>query len=184
MPEPKPNPYVMLDSSFQTSSALRQSQHLPRRSDEYRTYSRTAAPLKRDYSYTTQATDTTDETESTCGSQDSTPLASSGALNRAESGLPPTPPSASQDGNSIQDPEPPPLADSVRNSLMSQKSTLSTPVNARSPPTPDPSPPRTTASNVTPERPHFCLPTHPRAQTRSRRRVKNLSPRIVTTAGR
>ncbi|EFQ94505.1 hypothetical protein CFE70_004608 [Pyrenophora teres f. teres 0-1] len=166
MPEPKSDPYAMLDSSFKPSSALRQSQHLPRRSDEYRTYSRAAAPLKRDYSYTTQATDTTDETDSTCGSQDSTPLASSGALNRAESGhLPPTPPSASQDGNSIQDPEPPPLADSVRNSLMSQKSALSTPVNARSPPTPDPSPPRTTASNVTPERPH--LPTYPSSRADS-----------------
>ena len=166
----------MLDSSFRTSSDARQSQHLPRRSDEYRTYSKTAAPLKRDYSYTTQATDTTDETNSTCGSQDSTPLASSGALNRAESGgLPPTPPSASQDGNSIQDPEPPPLADSVRNSLISQKSTLSTPVNARSPPTPDPSPPRTTASNATLERPHLLTYPSSRADSFQTAREEPLS---------
>ncbi|RMZ68460.1 transporter MCH4 [Pyrenophora seminiperda CCB06] len=174
MPAPQSDAYVVLDSSFQTSSGTSQSQHSPRRNDDHRTYSKTAAPLRRDYSYSTQATDTTDETGSTC-SQDSTPLASSAALNRGESGLPPTPPSASQDGESIQDPEPPPLADSVRNSLMSQKSSLSTPVNARSPPTPDPSPPRTIASNATSERPHLLTYPSSRADSFQTAREEPLS---------
>jgi hypothetical protein len=146
MSEPVSDVYAMLESSFQASPNLRQPKHLPRRSDDYRTYSRAAAPLKRDYSYTTQATD---DTESTVDSQHNTPLPSPGALTGADSGLPPTPPTASQDGRATQMPEQPPHADSVRNSLISQKSSLSTPVNARSPPTPDPSPPRTNASNGT-----------------------------------
>lgn len=145
MPEPEPDVYAMLESSFQASPNLHQSKRLPLRSDDYRTYSRAAAPLKRDYSYTTQATD---DTESTTQSQHNTPLPSPGLLNGADSGLPPTPPTASQDGTSTQMPEQPPLADSIRNSLISQKSSLSTPVNARSPPTPDPSPPRTNASHA------------------------------------
>jgi hypothetical protein len=151
----EPDVYTLLESSFrQASPHLRQSKHLPRRSDEYRTYTRAAAPLRRDYSYATQSTD---DSESTAGSQHSTPLASPGALNGAENGLPPTPPTASQDGQSVEEIEPPPRAhaDSVVNSLMSKKSSLSTPVNARSPPTPDPSPPRTngSGSNGTLERP-------------------------------
>ncbi|KAL1798418.1 hypothetical protein ACET3X_002455 [Alternaria dauci] len=145
MSEPEADVYAMLESSFQTSPNLRQTKRLPLRSDDYRTYSRAAAPLKRDYSYTTQATD---DTHSTADSDHNTPLPSPGLLNGADSGLPPTPPTASLDGTSAQMPEPPPLADSVRNSLISQKSSLSTPVNARSPPTPDPSPPRTNASNA------------------------------------
>jgi hypothetical protein len=156
MPESEPDVYTLLESSFHAASPdSRQSKHLPRRSDDYRTYTRAAAPLRRDYSYTTQATD---DSESTAGSQHSTPLASPGVLHGTDSGLPPTPPSASQDGQSAEDVEPPPPrahADSVVNSLMSQKSSLSTPVNARSPPTPDPSPPRTNGSNGPLERPHL-----------------------------
>ncbi|CAN9231177.1 unnamed protein product [Alternaria alternata] len=145
MSQPEPDVYAMLESSFQPSPNLRQTKRLPLRTDDYRTYSRAAAPLKRDYSYTTQATD---DTESTIESDHNTPLPSPGLLKGADSGLPPTPPTASQDGSSTQMPEQLPLADSVRNSLISQKSSLSTPVNARSPPTPDPSPPRTNASNA------------------------------------
>jgi hypothetical protein len=159
--ESAPDVYTLLESSFQASADLRQSKHLPHRSDEYRTYSRAAAPLRRDYSYTTQATD---DSESTAGSQRSTPLAS-GALNGADTGLPPTPPTASQDGQSAEEVEPPPRAhaDSVVNSLMSKKSSLSTPVNARSPPTPDPSPPRTNSVNGTLERP----PLYPHPSSRA-----------------
>ncbi|KAI4709777.1 hypothetical protein J4E89_005794 [Alternaria sp. Ai002NY15] len=146
MSQPQSDVYAMLESSFKASPNLRQPKHLPRRSDDYRTYSRAAAPLKRDYSYTTQATD---DTDSIADSEHNTPLQSPGALPGADSGLPPTPPTASQDGRTAQMPEQPLHADSVRNSIISQKSSLSTPVNARSPPTPDPSPPRTNASNGT-----------------------------------
>ncbi|KAG9194073.1 hypothetical protein G6011_04108 [Alternaria panax] len=171
MSEPAPDVYAMLESSFQASPHLRQTKRLPLRSDDYRTYSRAAAPLKRDYSYTTQATD---DTDSTAESDHNTPLPSPGLLKGADSGLPPTPPTASQDGTSAQMPEQPPLADSVRNSLISHKSSLSTPVNARSPPTPDPSPPRTNASNAsnstngtnaTLERPPIC--TYPSSRADS-----------------
>ncbi|KAF1831277.1 hypothetical protein BDW02DRAFT_477503, partial [Decorospora gaudefroyi] len=72
-------------------------------------------------------------------------------------GLPPTPPTVAQHGEAGHDaePPPPPHADGLVNALMSKKSSLSTPVNARSPPTPDPSPPRTSSShaNATPEPP-------------------------------
>ncbi len=64
----------------------------------------------------------------------------------ADNGLPPTPPTIlPDDGPSPDDVD---HAESVVNSLMSKKSSLSTPVNARSPPTPDPSPPRTTAAST------------------------------------
>lgn len=68
-----------------------------------------------------------------------------------ESGLPPTPPtlSNSDDSQEVAQHErsisPPAFADGVRNALSSKKSGQSvTPVNAGSPPTPDPSPPATT----------------------------------------
>ncbi|KAH7406680.1 hypothetical protein DE146DRAFT_648095 [Phaeosphaeria sp. MPI-PUGE-AT-0046c] len=55
---------------------------------------------------------------------------------------------------------------------MSKKSSLSTPVNARSPPTPDPSPPRTastsntdTNTNAAPERPHLVAYPSSRAES-------------------
>ncbi|KAF1846107.1 uncharacterized protein K460DRAFT_281579 [Cucurbitaria berberidis CBS 394.84] len=157
MPEPQPDSYVLLESSFLASPKLQQHKQLPRRSDEHRSFSRTAAPLRRDPSYTYS------EAESVVSSQQSTPLASPGALTGAENGLPPTPPTVSQDGAVAQDSEPPPHADGVVNSLLSKKSSLSTPVNARSPPTPDPSPPRSSesnTSNLVPSRPPmFAYPS-------------------------
>jgi len=88
------------------------------------------------------------ETESVFSSQPPTPLEPPGPLNGAESGLPPTPPTNSQDGQSTQH-------------LSTCKSSLSTPVNARSPPTPDASPPRTaSSSNTAAERPNmFAYPS-------------------------
>lgn len=81
----------------------------------------------------------------------------------ADNGLPPTPPTVSQDGHSPQDLDPPAHADGLVSSLVSKKSSLSTPVNARSPPTPDPSPPRTNGSHpahAVPERPPmFAYPS-------------------------
>ncbi|KAF1942401.1 hypothetical protein EJ02DRAFT_454266 [Clathrospora elynae] len=129
----------MLESSLHASPKLRQSKQLPRH-----------RRLARDSSYASTATD---DTESILGSQHTTPLASPGAVKSADNGLPPTPPTASQDSAPAQDSEPPPHADCVVISLLSKKSSLSTPVNARSPPTPDPSPPRTTSAHLAPERP-------------------------------
>ncbi|KAH8719150.1 hypothetical protein GQ44DRAFT_687947 [Phaeosphaeriaceae sp. PMI808] len=95
------------------------------------------------------------ETAAAFTSQQSTPLDPTGAANGTDSGLPPTPPSMSQDGQHSQDDEP----------LPQNKSSLSTPVNARSPPTPDPSPPRTNASIAAPERPHMF--TYPSSRAES-----------------
>jgi hypothetical protein len=72
---------------------------------------------------------TDDETES--------PLDPPTALSGMDSGLPPTPPDA----------------------LVSKQSSFSTPINTRSPPTPDPSPPRSGPSLAAPARPK--MPTYP-----------------------
>lgn len=72
------------------------------------------------------------------------------SLSFEESGLPPTPPTlpnsnASQDAAQDENVNPQVFADGVRNALQSKQSGHSvTPVNAASPPTPDPSPPATT----------------------------------------
>ncbi|KAI8933921.1 hypothetical protein NX059_009614 [Plenodomus lindquistii] len=150
MADPEPGVYVRLESAFQAAPAPRQSKQLPRRSDPLCSSPTAPAALDREDSYT---------------SQDGTLLASPGDLDGADSGLPPTPPTASQDGKSPPDPEQPRHADSVHNSLLSQKSSLSTPVNARSPPTPDPSPPRTNGPSTTLERPP--LYTHPSVRATS-----------------
>ncbi|EOA86543.1 uncharacterized protein SETTUDRAFT_134704 [Exserohilum turcica Et28A] len=145
MAESKPGLYARLESSFQAAPNLRHSKHFPSRPDLLRDATSTPVPLDRPDVHSTHAGD---DSDSTLCSQNSTPLASPGMRNGADTGLPPTPPTASQDGKSVDHVDPPPHADSVRNSLISHKSCLSTPVNARSPPTPDPSPPRTNASNT------------------------------------
>ncbi|KAF2822593.1 hypothetical protein CC86DRAFT_373064 [Ophiobolus disseminans] len=151
MKEPQPDAYALLESHFNHQSTLQPYKHFPRRSDEDRNFSAAAAPL---------VLQPDDDTESVFSSQQPTPLEPPGPLNGADSGLPPTPPTMSQDGRSTQTLESSPHADSVVNSLMSKKSSLSTPVNARSPPTPDPSPPRTASSNTAPERPQiFAYPS-------------------------
>lgn len=154
-----PDAYALLEAHFTAPPTLRHSDKLSRRSDEHRSYSSTAAPLVHD------ALRADDETESVFSSRQPTPLEPPATVNGAESGLPPTPPTMSQDGQSTHDPEPMPHADSVVSSLMSKKSSLSTPVNARSPPTPDPSPPRTASTNPAPERPHLF--TYPSSRAES-----------------
>lgn len=157
MSEVQPDAYELLEAHFNEQPTLRHYKQLPQRSDEHRNYSSTAAPL---------SLQPDDETESAFSSQQPTPLEPPGPLlNGADSGLPPTPPTMSQDGQAAQNVESPPHADSVVNSLMSKKSSLSTPVNARSPPTPDPSPPRTTGSNTAPERPQFFAYPSSRAES-------------------
>ena len=146
MPESQSGAYALLESSFAASPNLRSHKPLPRPRDDH-TIEPAAAPLRED----TAAVD--DETDSQSSSQLPTPIESPTARNAAESGLPPTPPSNSQDGLPTSEFGPPPHVDGVVASLTSRKSTISTPVNQRSPPTPDPSPPRTTGSMITPERP-------------------------------
>ncbi|KAJ4363973.1 hypothetical protein N0V83_009427 [Neocucurbitaria cava] len=142
MATPQTDSYMLLEAAFHTSPNLRHHKQLPRRSDEHRSFARAAAPLNRDASYTNS------EAPSVASSPAPTPLASPGAVNGAENGLPPTPPTISQDGQATEDAGSSPHADGLVSSLMSKKSSLSTPVNARSPPTPDPSPPRSTESNA------------------------------------
>lgn len=90
-----------------------------------------------------------------------TPVASPSASNgTADTGLPPTPPSNARDEDATTSFSPPEYADRVVNSLRSKDSSLSTPVNQRSPPTPDPSPPRTTETTAQPRRPPiFAIPS-------------------------
>ncbi|KAL1596524.1 hypothetical protein SLS60_009171, partial [Paraconiothyrium brasiliense] len=169
MSESPSDAYALLESSFTASPNLRTHKQFPRRSDDYRRLepaARKQETLLRD-----------DETDSQASSElpTTTPLAPQAPAG-AESGLPPTPPSNSQDGLPATEYSPPPHADSVVNSLTSRKSTLSTPVNQRSPPTPDPSPPRrATASMTTPERPvPFTYPSS-RAESFTTAREEPLS---------
>lgn len=169
--ELQPDAYTLLEAHFNAPPALRHYKQLPRRSDEHRNYSATAVPLVHD---TVRADD---ETESIFSSQQPTPLEPPAAVNGAESGLPPTPPSMSQDGQAAQGTEPSPHADSIVNSLMSKKSSLSTPVNARSPPTPSPSPPRSNSSNAAPERPHlYAYPSSAAASFKTAREEASSEP--------
>ncbi|KAF2439856.1 hypothetical protein P171DRAFT_368976 [Karstenula rhodostoma CBS 690.94] len=149
MSESPSDAYDLLESSFAASPNFRAHRPLPRRTDDHR---RLEPAATRE-----QTLWQDDETESQASSRLPTPsplAPPAAAPNGAESGLPPTPPSNSQDGLPATDYSPPPHVDGVVASLRSRKSTLSTPVNQRSPPTPDPSPPRSaTASMTTPERP-------------------------------
>ncbi|KAF2247601.1 hypothetical protein BU26DRAFT_350389 [Trematosphaeria pertusa] len=154
MPGPRRDAYALLESSFQASPNLRSHKALPRRRDDSGSFHPAAEPLKDAISYPD------DETEPQISTHHRSPLASSGAPTGADTGLPPTPPSNSQDGIHPTEYNPPPHADGLVASLASKKSTVRTPVNQRSPPTPDPSPPRTTESMSTPERPPlFAYPS-------------------------
>jgi hypothetical protein len=148
MPAPQPDAYALLEAHFSDQPTLRHHKHLPQRTDDIRSFSATAAPL---------AHDDDDETDSLFSTQQPTPLEPPGALNGADAGLPPTPPTSQL--------EPRPHADDVGNTLTSKPSALSTPVNARSPPTPDPSPPRTGASHATLERPQMLAYPSSRAES-------------------
>ncbi|KAF2278943.1 uncharacterized protein EI97DRAFT_499465 [Westerdykella ornata] len=106
-----------------------------------------------------------DEASTQLSNQDRSPLLSPSASNAADAGLPPTPPSNSRDDD---DPptafSPPPHADNVV-ALMSQKSSLTTPLNQRSPPTPDASPERTSESVAAPMRPSILAYPSSRAES-------------------
>ena len=142
----QPDAYALLEDSFTGPSKRPTRKHDSRRSDSYRQYLPAAAPLQLQQ----DDSQSDNDTESVASSQQSTPLASPGLLNGADNnGLPPTPPTISRDGPAAMSLEPPPNRNSMVGSIISQKSALSTPVNARSPPTPDPSPPRTAGSNST-----------------------------------
>lgn len=160
MPGPHSNQtYTLLESSFHETPLLKSHKALPRRRNDFRSIFPVAVPVKVATSFTD------DETSTRLSAHDLTPLASPGLLKRADSGLPPTPPSNSLDHAPRVEFSPPPFADGVMSSLISKKSSLSTPINQRSPLTPDPSPPRTTESLATPEQP---LPfTYPSSRAES-----------------
>ncbi|KAF2010503.1 hypothetical protein BU24DRAFT_322710, partial [Aaosphaeria arxii CBS 175.79] len=132
-----------LDSSFQASPNLRSHKLLPRNRAEIPSPTPTGPPRK--------DSSQGDEDDPMSEASSATSLPSISTAKGAENGLPPTPPSNSLDGEAPVPLSPPPHADSVVSSLLSKKSSLSTPVNNRSPPTPDPSPPRTTESMKTPD---------------------------------
>ncbi|KAH6639296.1 hypothetical protein C7974DRAFT_410274 [Boeremia exigua] len=137
-----PDAYALLEDSFTRPPKRPARPHDARRSDSFRQVLPAAAPLQ------LPSAQSDNETASVASSQQSTPLASPGPVPADLSGLPPTPPSVSRDGLAAMAPEPP-NRNSMVGSIASQKSSLGTPVNARSPPTPDPSPPRTAGSNGT-----------------------------------
>ncbi|KAL5459362.1 hypothetical protein PMIN06_002862 [Paraphaeosphaeria minitans] len=163
--------YALLGSSFTASPNLRTHKPLPRRSDDHR---RLEPAASKEHTLWQD-----DETESQASNELQTlsPLDPPAvAPNGAESGFPPTPPSNSQDGLPATDYNPPPHVDDAVVSLTSRKSTLSTPVNQRSPPTPDPSPPRgATASMTTPERPVPCTYPSSRAESFTTAREEPIS---------
>lgn len=137
----EPDAYALLEDSFTRTPKRPARTHESRRSDSYRQYLPASTPLH---------LSADNDSESTTSSQQSTPLASPALLNGGDNnGLPPTPPSISKEGPVTDALEPPLNRSSMVGSIASQKSALSTPVNARSPPTPDPSPPRTAGSTNT-----------------------------------
>jgi hypothetical protein len=160
MPGPHSNQtYTLLESSFHETPLLKTHKALPRRRNDFRSIFPAAVPVK------VAASFTDDETSAQLSTHDLTPLASPSLLKSADSGLPPTPPSNSLDHAPRVEFSPPPFADGVMSSLISKKPSLSTPINQRSPPTPGPSPPRTTDSLATPER---TLPsTYPSSRAES-----------------
>ncbi|KAF2119720.1 hypothetical protein BDV96DRAFT_474364, partial [Lophiotrema nucula] len=165
-----PAAYALLESSFKDVSQLKAHKQLPRRSNDFRNFAPVAEPLKHDVAYLE------DDNSSVTPSTQITPLASPGALNGTETGLPPTPPSNSEDEKPPTTSfSPPPRADGVVLSLMARKSSLGTPVNQRSPPTPDPSPPRTTESMTLPERPNLFAYPSSRAESFKTAREEQLS---------
>jgi len=141
-----PDAYALLEDSFARLPKRPARTHDSRRSDSYRQYLPAAAPLQ----LPSLDAQSDHDTESPANSQQSTPLASPGISTGVDNnGLPPTPPSIARQGTAAMSLDPPPNRNSMVGSIASQKSALSTPVNARSPPTPDPSPPRTAGSNGT-----------------------------------
>lgn len=147
MTAPQPDAYALLEDSFTRPPKPKRPArtHDSRRSDSYRQYLPGSAPLQ-----LPDDAQSDHDTASTAGSNQSTPLASPRIVNGGDNnGLPPTPPSTSKDGPAAVSLETHPNRNSMVGSIASQMSGLSTPVNARSPPTPDPSPPRTAGSNST-----------------------------------
>ncbi|KAF2144032.1 uncharacterized protein K452DRAFT_151697 [Aplosporella prunicola CBS 121167] len=136
MPSAQPkNPYTFLERSFNDAPVFKAPRNPSYRRDEIHDFFPALAPLRPgSYAYDDASTETSDE--------DSTFLVSPPVINGHIFGLPPTPPSALQDRDrrprsSTQEHA------GVVPSLLSRKSSIKTPLSQRSPPTPDPSPPRT-----------------------------------------
>ncbi|KAJ9636377.1 hypothetical protein H2199_008052 [Coniosporium tulheliwenetii] len=107
-----------------------------------------------------------DETSTQHSTTDQTPLASPAVMNGTDPGLPPTPPTNSLEASAHVDFATPVPVDNAASSNLTKKPSISTPVNQWSPPTPDPSPPRTSESLAPPERPPFNnYPSSSRAES-------------------
>ncbi|KAF4542510.1 uncharacterized protein LTHEOB_7702 [Lasiodiplodia theobromae] len=144
MPSARPqDAYSLLEQSFNDAPQLRAHKQFPRRQDDHQNVFPAAAPVR-----TSSYHD--DETSTQFSSANSTPLASPLAppplVTGHDNGLPPTPPSASNDGARRDTSGTPQFADGVMDNLLSKQPSIRTPINQRSPPTPDPSPPRSTRS--------------------------------------
>ncbi|KAF2815908.1 uncharacterized protein BDZ99DRAFT_541912 [Mytilinidion resinicola] len=153
--------YSLLECSFQDAPKLKAHKTLPRRSDDFRTVFPAAAPIKAQASFT-------DDDGTPTELDDGYPILepSPGVLTRTDSHLPPTPPTNGQGDTQHPDFGQRTLANGTMPTLMSNKSSFSTPINQRSPPTPDPSPPRTTESLSSLERPPlFPYPSSSRAES-------------------
>ncbi|OJD36636.1 uncharacterized protein BKCO1_10000142 [Diplodia corticola] len=144
MPSARPqDAYSLLEQSFNHSPQLRSHRQLPRRRDDRQVVFPAAAPVR-------PASYHDDDTSTQFSSANSTPLASPLPLpplvTGHDNGLPPTPPSAVSDGLRRDASSTPRFADGVMATLLSKQPSTRTPINQRSPPTPDPSPPRSVRS--------------------------------------
>ncbi|KAF2841067.1 hypothetical protein M501DRAFT_990995 [Patellaria atrata CBS 101060] len=144
--------YALLEDSFKEAPLFKAHKVLPHKMHDPYSVFPAAAPLKTLYSLD-------DDTVSQESFQETVPLASPIVMNGQESGLPPTPPSNSADNIERPGFSPPPFADGLVSSLTKETPTLTTPINQRSPPTPDTTPPRTAENNTN------SAPTRPTATT-------------------
>lgn len=143
MPSAQPrDAYSLLEKSFNDTPQLRAHKQLPRKRDDDHTLFPAAAPVRLSSSLD-------DETSTQFSNGSSTPLASPltspPLVNGHESGLPPTPPSASNDAQRDNS-SAPQYVDGVMDTLLFKPPSTRTPINQRSPPTPDPSPPHSARS--------------------------------------
>ncbi|KAF2124592.1 hypothetical protein P153DRAFT_259302, partial [Dothidotthia symphoricarpi CBS 119687] len=162
----QPDAYAVLESAFRPSPQLPSQARPPRRSDEHRNLSHAARPLF----IRLDTSQTDNDSESLFDSQQPTPLEPPRALTEPDAGFPPTPPTLSHDGRAADTLQSRPLAhnqddDAAMADLASKRQSFTTPVNARSPPTPDPSPPRSHESVAVAERPHLLA--HPSSRAES-----------------
>ncbi|KAF2743818.1 hypothetical protein M011DRAFT_471152 [Sporormia fimetaria CBS 119925] len=148
MPQPPSDAFAALESAFNTAPAVAQREVLSQRKNDLHSVYPAAEPIRVDTAHSDH------DAYSVATSQDVTPLASPGPTNAADTGLPPTPPTIAQENEAPEDLTSPEIVDRSLVAPMSKQPSLRTPAKQRSPPTPDPSPPRTAESSR-----HLARPT-------------------------